>query len=505
MKKIFYKILVITSLIVVSCGDNDANIVIDNPPVNEGTEIIEFSFLKSNNPSLLFDINLTIDGNVITGSVSYEVNIKDLIATFEHDGLEVIVGNSKQISGTTHNDFSKKIIYSVRTSDQRREDYEIVVSYYTGLPIFYINTNGVPIDSKDEYREGYASIFGGLNFDNLQNTEMKIRGRGNSTWGVHDKKPYQLKFNEQTKVLGIPKDRKWLFLAEHSDKTLLRNKIAFEMGYLSNLDWTPKSEYAEVFLNNEYNGTYHISQKVEESNQRVVLGDTGYLLEIDQLYRLDDDDVYFYTNNFLICIKEPEVAENSSEYDYIKNLIIDFEANLYSSQFTNPTTGYASFIDVDSFVDWYLINEITKNVDARWFSSIFLNVIPGEKIKMGPLWDFDLAFGNVDYADSQYWDGFWIKQNPWYGRLFEDPAFVEKVKQRFSYFRDNQNFILDKIDFYANYLSLAQEENDIKWDIIGNYAWPNPVVYDTYEEEVAHLKNWYVQRMNWLANAFNNL
>ncbi len=333
---------------------------------------------------------------------------------------------------------------------------------------------------------------------------MKIRGRGNSTWG-HPKKPYQLKFKTQTKVLGIPKDRKWIFLAEHSDKTLLRNKIAFEMGYLSNLDWTPKSEYAEVFLNNEYNGTYNISQKVEESNQRVVLGDNGYLLEIDQLHRLDSDDVYFYTNEFLICIKEPEVAENSSEFDYINNLIINFEANLFSSQFANPTTGYASFIDVDSFVDWYLINEITKNVDARWYSSIFLNVIPGEKIKMGPLWDFDLAFGNVDYADSQYWDGFWIKQNPWYGRLFEDPVFVEKVKERFSYFRDNQNFILDKIDFYANYLNLAQEENDIKWDIIGNYAWPNPVVYDTYEEEVAHLKNWYVQRMDWLANAFNNL
>jgi len=124
---------------------------------------------------------------------------------------------------------------------------------------------------------------------------------------------------------------------------------------------------------------------------------------------------------------------------------------------------------------------------------------------MGPLWDFDLSFGNVDYADSRYAEGFWVKYNPWYERLFQDPAFVEKVKTRFDYFRDNQSVILEKIDTYAEYLKWAQQENDDKWHTLGIYVWPNPVVFDTYQEEVDHLKSWYINRMNWLETAFGNL
>ena len=100
-----------------------------------------------------------------------------------------------------------------------------------------------------------------------------------------------MKLSEKSAFLGMPEDKKWLFLAEYSDKTMLRNTIAFELGYMSNLDWTPAGEFAEVFLNDEYNGTYNITQKVEESDNRVALGDTGYLLELDQLDRIDPDDV----------------------------------------------------------------------------------------------------------------------------------------------------------------------------------------------------------------------
>ena len=168
-------------------------------------------------------------------------------------------------------------------------------------------------------------------------------------------------------------------------------------------------------------------------------------------------------------------------------------------------TGYAKYIDIDSFIDWYLISEITKNQDSRDFSSIFLNVMPGEKIKMGPLWDFDLAFGNVNYSDATNPNGFWVKDHRWYARLFQDPAFVVKVKSRFTYFKNNQNFILDKMDFYADYLKYSQQENNDKWNVLGNYVWPNPVFFNTYQEEVNHLKNWYTQRMNWLQTAYNNL
>ena len=495
-----YSIILITFLFI-SCSDDAEELII----IEEGTEITNFSFLKSNNSSLDYDVFLHINNNTISGSLPFEADIQNLIATFEHDGLEVEANNFNQISGTTYNDFSDIVNYTVKTADGREEIYEVDITYFTGLPIIYVDTNNIPIDSKEDYREGFTSVYGARDYSYLSDSEMKIRGRGNSTWYFHPKKAFQLKFGDKTEMLDMPEDKKWIFLAEHSDKTLMRNKIAFEMGYLSKLDWTPQSVFSEVFINNEYNGTYHITQKVEESDYRVVLGDTGYLLEIDQLERMESDDVFFYTSEFLINIKEPEVAYDSYEYNYAKDLINEFETVLYGNEYKDQTNGYVKYIDLDSFIDWYLINEITKNQDAKSWSSIFLNVIPGQKIKMGPLWDFDLAFGNVNYSECEFTEGFWVKNNAWYNRLFQDPAFVSKVKNRFLYFRNNQDLILEKMDFYADYLNLAQQENDKKWDIIGNYAWPNPVVYDTYEEEVAHLKDWYIKRMNWLDTEFKNL
>ena len=244
---------------------------------------------------------------------------------------------------------------------------------------------------------------------------------------------------------------------------------------------------------------------MEKGTNRVNLGSTGFLLEIDQLERLDPGDVYFYTGNFLVNIKEPSLTNGSPEYNYIKNLINEFETVLFGSQFTDPVLGYAKYIDIDSFVDWYLISEITKNQDSKSFSSIYFNVIPGEKIYMGPLWDFDLAFGNVNYSDATYSTGFWVKDHKWFQRLFQDPSFVLKVKNRFNYYKNNQDYIIDKINLHAKNLKLAQVENNNKWHTIGVYVWPNPVVYNTYDEEVNHLKNWYINRMNWLTNAYNNL
>ncbi len=596
-------------------------------------------------------LSLDQNGKVFSGRTSHNGSVDQLVASFEYEGSLVSIGDIPQESGTTVNDFTDIVTYTVTNSDGDVENFMVDLTRFTGLPIVYLKTDdSVAIDSKDDYVRGDTSVFGGRNFDDLEQVEMKIRGRGNSTWGLHPKKPFQMKLSDKAEFLGMPNDKKWLFLAEYSDKTMLRNKMSFEMGYLSNLDWTPQGRFAEVYINDEYNGTYNITQKVEESDNRVPLGDTGYLLELDQLSRLDPDDVYFesvITDKFLVNIKEPNLDLDSTEYVYIKTLINDFEnamlgsttmtsyfavsetnsdnvwdvnlsqtmtlvpnseyrvsfkakssidrtmiagLGLYHDPWTNvgepvslttawqtftltqTTTdfgddqsrvlfdmggdqggevwiddvsvltadgvelvtngdfqsgesnweggaasgsnitsypsgaeGYAEYIDIDSFVDWYLISEITKNVDSKSFSSMFLNVMPGEKIKMGPLWDFDLSFGNVDYADSRYAEGWWVKYHPWYERLFEYPGFVDRVKERFAFFRANQGVILDKIDTYAEQLQWAQQENDSKWQTLGMYVWPNPVYFDTYQEEVDHMKAWYTNRMNWLDEAIDGL
>ena len=472
-------------------------------------ELSSVAFLAEDNSSLDEDIFLQLgSGNTFTGRIAINIPVIDLIASYEYVGSSIQINASEQESGVTINDFTDLVNITVENTDGDTQSYTIDVAKFTGLPIIYLQTDSfLPIDSKDDYILGDAWIDGGRGFDDFEESPMKIRGRGNSTWEF-PKKPFQMKLDDKAEFLGMPKDKKWLFLAEYADKTMLRNKIAYEMGYISNLDWTPQARFAEVFINGEYNGTYNVTQKVEESNNRVALGDTGYLLELDQLERLDFDDVYFEstaTDKFIVNIKEPSLEYDSEEYSYIVNLIGDFESALFGANFTSESNGYRQYIDIDSFVDWFLISEITKNVDSMFFSSIYLNVIPGEQIKMGPLWDFDLAFGNVDYADSRYPEGWWVKYNPWYERLFQDPYFVAKVKERFEYFNNNQDLIINKIDSYSEQLKWAQEENDDKWQTMGVFVWPNPVVFDTYQEEVDNMKSWYSTRMSWLESAIDGL
>jgi len=514
------KTLLVTFLFLLNaCGGGSspaklADNVTANLPVEEpaaAPSISQISFSAANNSGLAADLVLNKNGNasVFTGRVLTNTPVSELVASYEFTGSSVTIEGVVQESGTSINDFTEIVVYSVANSEGATESYTVDLTKFTGLPIIYLATDGaVAIDSKETYVTGDVSIDGGRDFTDLPASEMQIRGRGNSTWFLHPKKPFQMKLEEKAEFLSMANDKKWLFLAEYSDKTLLRNKITFEMGYLSNLDWTPQGRFAEVYINDQYNGTYHVTQKVEESDNRVALGDSGYLLELDQLERLDADDVYFdsvITERFLINIKEPSLEFGSAEYTYIKDLLDDFETALYGPSYRSASAGYARYIDLDSFVDWYLINEITKNQDSQSWSSMFVNVIPGGKIKMGPLWDFDLSFGNVDYSDAQYSDGFWVKHHPWYQRLFQDPAFVEKVKIRFAYFKQNQNFILNKIDGYADQLEWAQQENDDKWRTIGMAVWPNPVVFDTYQKEVDHLKSWYSHRMEWLETALGEL
>ncbi|MDB4086516.1 CotH kinase family protein [Flavobacteriaceae bacterium] len=381
---------------------------------------------------------------------------------------------------------------------------------FTGLPILYIDTNGVAIDSKEDYVEGFASIVGGANYPDLLDTEMKIKGRGNSTWwqgGIWGKKPYQIKFGDKTEILNMPKDKKWVLLAELSDKSLIRNKIAREIANISRFDYVPQAEYLEVFINKEHVGAYLLGQKVEESKNRVNIGDNGYLIEIDTDAngRISDDDVYFRSNEWssryedgVFNIKEPSIEYDSDEFNLIKNHINDFETALFSNNFKDPDSGYRSFIDIPSFVDWFIVNEISKNQDARSYSSIYFNYIPGEKIKMGPVWDFDLAFGNVDYSNAENPDGFWIKENLWYKRMFEDPFFSDLIKSRFSYYDGNLSSILSKIDGFEDYISKSQKKNFEIWDILSKDVWPIPVKYDTHHEYVEYLKTWIDNRMSWL-------
>jgi hypothetical protein len=500
LRQIWWSLLILVFFL--SCEREDPYVpVVDDTPV-----ISEFAFLRQNNPGLISNVFLEQQDSIFSGTLPEGAKIKAMIASFElKDGYKAFIEGIEQFPGVSINDFSNGKTYKIIGPEGNFQNFQVNLHFVTKLPVIYINTeNHETIWSKDYYINASIEVDGSDLFEDIT-APIEIRGRGNSTWGLHPKKPYQIKFQDKKSMLGMPEDKRWLLLAEYSDKTFLRNRTAFELGYLSDLEWTPHGEFADVYLNGSYNGLYYITQKVEESKNRVNITNDGYLLEIDQLERLDPGDIYFYTDHFLINIKDPDLTEHGPKSEYIKRFVLDFEDALFGNNFKNPYLGYRKFIDVNTVVDWFIINEIAKNVDARWFSSIFFYKAPGENIKMGPIWDFDLGFGNVNYADSEYPEGWWVKNNPWIDRMCEDPYFTSLVKERYQYFREHEAYLYDIMDETSAYFSKSMEENYERWPTMGQWVWPNPVVYNTYEQELNYLKNWISERLQWMDSAVPGL
>jgi hypothetical protein len=206
---------------------------------------------------------------------------------------------------------------------------------------------------------------------------LQIRGRGNSTWGM-PKKPYRVKLTDKQSLLGMPSSKDWVLLANYSDKSLLRNALAMELGTRMGMPWTPRSGFVELYLNERYDGVYLLSENIKVSKDRVNIdqlaaGDVsadkitgGYLLEVD--FRQDGHTMFSSIDQLPIVFQDPEDPVQAQE-DYINGYINQFETALHSSGFADPTTGYAAYIDVDSFVRWFLVNELFRNVDANMGTS----------------------------------------------------------------------------------------------------------------------------------------
>ncbi|MEL7221934.1 MAG: CotH kinase family protein, partial [Bacteroidota bacterium] len=188
-----------------------------------------------------------------------------------------------------------------------------------------------------------------------------------------------------------------------------------------------------------------------------------------------------------------------------KNYVTTAENVLLGNNFLDPEEGYPKYLDVASFVDFYLINEITRNNDAAFVTSVYLNYVPGGTLKMGPIWDFDISMGNINYNGNEATEGFWMQNTAWYTRLFQDPDFVALVKDRFNYFYSQRDLLYESINTNATILSKPQERNFTQWPILGEYVWPNHVFFSTYEEEVDYLKTWLDERMEWLKVAIDEL
>jgi spore coat protein CotH len=444
--------------------------------------------------------------------VTFSPNIKDGVLSLDN-GKNVATITVTAEDGTIQ-DYTVYIhVVEIGETDQYLPE--------TGLPIIKIDTAGRPIDSTDIWLKDVVYTVVGNN--TKESGYMDIKGRGNTTWGM-PKKPYSIKLSNKVSMLGMPAHKRWALLANYADKTLLRNDVAFKIGSIfDNLAWTSKSVHVVVYINNEYQGIYQLTEQIKIDENRVAIDKTiskkknpdgGYILEID--VRQGEEFNFTTAKGVVFCCSDPDedldeffdpsTGLSGSIFEKIKNDVQHVEDVIYSDSFADPDTGYRKYIDVDSFVDWYLANEITKNNDAVFFSSVYMYYDPVKlKYCMGPIWDFDISMGNINYNGNDNPQGFWIKESPWISRLFEDPSFVSLIKSRWNAKKQEIISLQEYIEYKAEYLHDAQFNNFKRWDILNVYVWPNAVIPGSYPGEINYLKTWLNKRIDWLNLAINSL
>ncbi len=345
-----------------------------------------------------------------------------------------------------------------------------------------------------------------------ETSEAKLRGRGNSTWFVYEKKPYRLRFDKNTSILGMPAAKNYVLLAEYADKSLIRNAITHKMSSLfTNLDYTIEVRFVELTINNEYLGLYLLTEQVENHPNKLNLDSTPGVLDTDYLFELDmrffEQNVepgydWFLDDRHAYQIKDPdpdELAYTKNHAAYLESYLAELEDALAAK------SGYEAYIDVDNAVDYFLVHEILKSVDVGW-SSVFMIKHKGGHLSFGPLWDFDFAYGNTNY--NNYGDG----PEGWYGmrdgknRIFElmmqIPAIRTKFAVRFEmYYNEILPLMAELIPVLSSSITEMANRNFKRWPILKSYVWPNPqaiLELDTHKKQVDFVINFLLYRSNWI-------
>jgi spore coat protein CotH len=369
-----------------------------------------------------------------------------------------------------------------------------------GIPVIYIETEDArPIVSKEEYINMNLRIVSDNAAHCLEKTGFQdgIRGRGNVTWD-YPKKPYRIKFDKKTSLFGLEKAKSWVLLADYRSPTLLQNVIAFELGSRFGFPFANHYQHVDLVLNDEYQGTYILTEQVQVGSGRVDIDeDNGFLVELDFHY---DEEPKFETALFRlpVMIKSPEDLDDSG-YDFVREAINDLETAMQAGTF--PGNGYADLIDVDNLVDYVLINDILMNFELQVPASVYMYKDAGEKIRMGPLWDFDCGYGYEDDNTTFYneYEGrvpdFPIR-NGWIGqaffkRFFEDPAFVAKYRERWNEKYADIADIANFIDRLHDELKESLKSNSEQWQTAN------------YENEINKLKTWWGRRVSYLNDVIN--
>ena len=373
---------------------------------------------------------------------------------------------------------------------------------------------------------------------------IEIRG---SSSQMFDKKSYGFEtWDEMGEDLnaslgGFPEEEDWILYGPYSDKSLVRNVLIYELS--NNMgQYASKTKFYELEINGVFQGIYVLMEKIKRDRNRVDISKNkveditgGYIIKIDK--PTGDGDWYdeniafasqynttgllVDTGNINFLYEYPKADDVSDEQKkYIQDYIHLFETALISEDFESIENGYRQFIDLDSFIDFFILNEFSKNPDGFRLST-YLHKEKGGKLKMGPIWDFNLAFGNVNYCDGDSPYGWAHRFNDicsgdnwqvpfWWNRFLDDPEYVSLLKERWAILRSeilSSDTVSGRLRELQENLkgSSAIDKNFGKWLILGKYIWPNKFIGDSYDSEINYLEEWINERFDWLDQNINEL
>ena len=396
------------------------------------------------------------------------------------------------------------------------QDYTVKVQN-TGLPVVRIETPGRrSITSKTTWISGATLRIelpdGTVDYEG----KMEIRGRGNSTWN-YPKKPYALRLEEKSEILSMPSHKRWVLLAQWKDRTLLRNDAAFWLSRHTGLPYTVRGQFVEVVLNGLHVGNYYLCEQIKLNKKRVnvekmdpmetdpVKITGGYLLELDTYY--DEKNRFKFDGLFNLpwMVKDPDEDELSSEaFQYIKNWIHDLEVLLKDEQKVKAHA-YEEFLDVDSAIDYLIVEELTGNNDFYnywpWAGphSVYLYKERGGKLFTGPVWDFDYHVFCPQF--TRQWVG--ATKSMFYPALLKDERFRNRVVERWEQYKDGLKKLPEYIDSQAEYIRLSESYNHAQWPIVNNPENGDETM--TFQQAVNRAKQAFLDKWEWMDKNIRNL
>jgi hypothetical protein len=473
-----------------------------------------FSLITENIPETLYsDFTLPL------------LEMSSVQVTYSTDDCEIInnrlIYNFPETNETIYLEITVKFNLETRTVVM-----PLLMVTYEVLPniaeIRIVTDYSVPIETKEEYVYGYLDLYDYDEHNNSQlilgGTRMRIKLRGNSTLYM-PKKAYKIKFDEAQYMLSDYAEKEWVLLANFADQTLLRNALAYQMGQDLGMDFAPMVRFVDVYINGVYQGNYLLTDQVEVSSNRVDVEekstdiDTGYLIEYDM--RIYDEGLdmteenYFLVGGVPFVIKSPDIEDDHYSHDqyvFIRNYVQEVYDTLVAKE------DYTDLIDEASFIDWFIVSEIFKNVDSG-YSSVYFHKEKGGLLKMGPLWDFDLSSGNYghlqeDLRGPEGWYTSRSDKNVFFYHLMQYESFRNNLKARWNeVFQDAIIKMIESIYPMSDMITKSRYYNFMTWDIIGTYEdWfisPEILALDTYHKQLEFLRDFLIARVNWLNTEIN--